>query len=257
VTRPADLLARALAENGARPLLTFYDDETGERTELSVATFANWAAKTANLLRDGLDAQPGATLAVRLPVHWQAYVWVQAAWLAGLAVDLRPDAAVDVAVAAHAQTGPVAADEVVSLGLGPMGLPRPGVVPSYAGALDYDREVHTHGDRFVPGPDGEGPALLTDDGPVTAAALVDRAAAAPPLPGGGRLLVTEPVTTVRDVVGGLVVPLVTGVTAVVCRHLDPARLSARIEQESLVAALSNPSGSSSVSIGGLPEFRLP
>jgi len=254
---PADLLARALADDATRPLLTFYDDETGERTELSVATFANWAAKTANLLRDEIVADPGETLAVRLSVHWQAYVWVHAAWLAGLTVDLRPDAEVDVAVVAHAQAGPVAAVDVVSLGLGPLGLPRPGVTPAYAGALDYDREVHTHGDRFVPGPAGETPALRTPDGDVTLAALVARAEAAPPLPPGGRLLITEPLGDVRDVVGGLVIPLVSGVTAVVCRHLDPARLSARIEQENLVAALSNPSGSSSVSIGGLPEFRLP
>ena len=36
----------------ARPLITFYDDATGERVELSAATTANWAAKAANLLRE-------------------------------------------------------------------------------------------------------------------------------------------------------------------------------------------------------------
>ena len=255
VARPADLLTGALAEDPARPLVTFYDDATGERTELSVATFGNWAAKTANLLRDGLGAQPGETLAVRLPPHWQAYVWVQAAWLAGLTVDLRPGEPVDVAVVEHTEPGPVPAQEVVALGLGPLGLPRPGVTPTYAAALDYDREIHAHGDRFVPGTDADAPALLTADGPVPATALADLAEAAPRLRPGGRLLVTEPVDGVRSVVGGLLVPLATGGTVVVCRHLDPDLLASRIEQENLVATLGGESGSSSVSTAGLSEFR--
>ncbi|MFD0393659.1 TIGR03089 family protein [Streptomyces nogalater] len=55
---PADLLASALAADPGRPLVTFYDDATGERVELSVATFANWVAKTANLLQGDLAATP-------------------------------------------------------------------------------------------------------------------------------------------------------------------------------------------------------
>src|SRR5690606_236316 len=77
---PASLLAAALDANPSRPLFTFYDDATGERVELSVASFENWVAKTANLLRNGLDAQPGERIAVRLPAHWQGAVWMLAAW---------------------------------------------------------------------------------------------------------------------------------------------------------------------------------
>src|SRR5690606_33707705 len=55
---PADLLSSALAADPGRPLVTFYDDATGERVELSVATFAYWVAKTANLLQDELSAEP-------------------------------------------------------------------------------------------------------------------------------------------------------------------------------------------------------
>ena len=65
---PADLLRSALAADPARPLVTFYDDATGERVELSVATFANWVAKTANLLQDELAAgarRPGRAAAAR------------------------------------------------------------------------------------------------------------------------------------------------------------------------------------------------
>ncbi len=51
---PDRLLTQAVADDPARPLITFYDDSAGERVELSVVTFANWVAKTANLLVDGL-----------------------------------------------------------------------------------------------------------------------------------------------------------------------------------------------------------
>ena len=37
---PADLLDQQLRRDGTRPLLTWYDDATGERIELSVATAA-------------------------------------------------------------------------------------------------------------------------------------------------------------------------------------------------------------------------
>ncbi|HKV19317.1 MAG TPA: TIGR03089 family protein, partial [Mycobacterium sp.] len=53
------------------PRITYYDDAKGERIELSTVTLANWAAKTANLLRDELGAGPGSRVAVLLPAHWQ------------------------------------------------------------------------------------------------------------------------------------------------------------------------------------------
>ena len=79
-------LRAALINDAARPLVTFYDDATGERVELSVATFHNWVAKTANLLRDGLDVQPGGRVGLLLPLHWQAAVWIVACWAAGAVV---------------------------------------------------------------------------------------------------------------------------------------------------------------------------
>ena len=101
MAHPYDLLRAELARDGSRPFVTFYDDATGERVELSVATFDNWVAKTAGLLRDGLSAQPGDRVALLLPPHWQALVWACASWAVGTAVLLDPDAATsaDVAVA--------------------------------------------------------------------------------------------------------------------------------------------------------------
>ena len=53
------------APTPARPLVTFYDDATGERVELSVATYANWVAKTAGLAQDELDVERGGLRARR------------------------------------------------------------------------------------------------------------------------------------------------------------------------------------------------
>lgn len=105
----ADLLRSALAADPARPLVTFYDDATGERVELSVATFANWVAKTANLLQSDLAAEPGDRLALLLPAHWQSAVWLLACSSVGVVADVQGD--------------PAAADLVVS---GPDTLGGPG-----------------------------------------------------------------------------------------------------------------------------------
>jgi hypothetical protein len=80
--RPADALDRLLRTQAARPLLTWYDDATGERVELSVATAANWAAKTANMLvDDDVDAvRPDP------PAQWLTAVAALGAWTAGVAV---------------------------------------------------------------------------------------------------------------------------------------------------------------------------
>ena len=69
MTSPYDILRSELDRDPARPLLTYYDDATGERIELSVATFDNWVAKTAGLLRDGMGAQPGDRVALALASH--------------------------------------------------------------------------------------------------------------------------------------------------------------------------------------------
>ncbi|GAA3231916.1 hypothetical protein GCM10020256_46910 [Streptomyces thermocoprophilus] len=90
---PADLLSSALAADPSRPLVTFYDDATGERVELSVATFANWVAKTSNLLQDGMSAEPGDRVALLLPAHWQTAVWLLACASVGVVADVEGDPA--------------------------------------------------------------------------------------------------------------------------------------------------------------------
>ncbi|EST26381.1 TIGR03089 family protein [Streptomyces roseochromogenus] len=241
---PADLLASALAADPGRPLVTFYDDATGERVELSVATFANWVAKTANLLQGDLSAGPGDRVALLLPAHWQTAVWLLACSSVGVLADLGGDpAAADVVV-----SGPDALDaaracrgERVALALRPLGgrFPR-----TPEGFTDYAVEVPGQGDRFVPFTpvDPEEPALIVAGREFSGAEVAERALAEAPsldLTGpGSRLLSGLSYDTWEGVSAGLYAPLATGGSVVLCRNLDRLdedALAKRIESERVTA----------------------
>ncbi|MGW0783566.1 TIGR03089 family protein [Streptomyces sp. NPDC002913] len=222
---PADLLRSALAADPARPLVTFYDDATGERVELSVATFANWVAKTANLLQGDLAAEPGDRLALLLPAHWQSAVWLLACSSVGVVADVQGDpASADLVV-----SGPDSLDraracrgERVALALRPLGgrFPQP---PE--GFADYAVEVPGQGDRFAPyAPvDPAAPALAVGGEGMTAEQLVARAredATALGLGPGSRLLTGRTYDTWEGLSAGLFAPLAAGGSVVLCRHLD-------------------------------------
>src|SRR4051794_20297422 len=96
-TFPA-LLADLLRTDPGRPLVTFYDDATGERVELSVATYANWVAKTSSLFVEEFDLERGDTVFIDLPTHWLAPIFLGAAWNAGLAVTFDREAEADLTV---------------------------------------------------------------------------------------------------------------------------------------------------------------
>ncbi|GHF74494.1 acyl-CoA synthetase [Streptomyces mashuensis] len=236
---PADLLRSALAADPARPLVTFYDDATGERVELSVATFANWVAKTANLLQDDLAAAPGDRLALLLPAHWQTAVWLVACSSVGVLADVGGDpAGADLVVSgpgtleeARACTG-----ERVALALRPLGgrFPQPP-----AGFADYAVEVPSQGDRFAPyAPvDPDEPALAVGGRELTGAQLVEQAradAARLGLGPGERILSGLPYDTWEGLAAGLYAPLAAGASVVLCRNLDalaPEDLDKRRESE--------------------------
>ena len=86
MTTFADLLAAQVRRDPGRPFLTFYDVATGERTELSLTTYANWVAKAAGLLEDELGLDHEDVLLVDLPCHWLGPVFLGAAWSVGLEV---------------------------------------------------------------------------------------------------------------------------------------------------------------------------
>jgi uncharacterized protein (TIGR03089 family) len=233
----AAMLAERLRRDPARPAVTFYDDATGERVELSTATLDNWVAKTANLLVDTLGLAPGGRVAVDLPVHWLTAAVLLAGWSAGAEVlfaaadgaDAGGEAAggVNVAfVAADRVDTALAgdADEVVALSLRPLGgrLAHP-----IAGVLDYAAEVPGHGDRF------QAPAPPAHQGVILRFAA--HVAGGWGLGPADRVLSAAPVDTADGLVGGLLAPLAVGASVVLCRHLDPSSLPRRIAAERVTA----------------------
>ncbi|MER7943875.1 TIGR03089 family protein [Streptomyces sp. NPDC094458] len=240
---PADLLRSALAADPARPLVTFYDDATGERVELSVTTFANWVAKTANLLQGDLAAEPGDRLALLLPAHWQSAVWLLACSSVGVVAEVQGDpASADLVV-----SGPDTLDraracrgERVALALRPLGGRFPQAPEGFA---DYAVEVPGQGDRFAPyAPvDPAAPALSVDGAVLTGDQLVARAredAAELGLGPGSRLLTGRTYDTWEGLSAGLLAPLAAGGSVVLCRHLDrldASELAKRVESERITA----------------------
>lgn len=90
----ADLLDAAERSGGHRPLVTFHDLSTGERTELGVATAANWVRKTGNLLVEEFGAGPGGLVGVRPFRHWAAPLLALATWAVGAGVTTHEQAVV-------------------------------------------------------------------------------------------------------------------------------------------------------------------
>ncbi|WP_157011798.1 TIGR03089 family protein, partial [Mycobacterium celatum] len=97
-TLSAAILDPMLRADPVGPRITYYDDATGERIELSAVTLANWAAKTGNLLRDELGAGSGSRVAVLLPTHWQTAAVLFGVWWIGAEVLLGGSWDADVAL---------------------------------------------------------------------------------------------------------------------------------------------------------------
>lgn len=209
------------ATDPTRPLITFYDDATGERTELSGASLGNWVAKTANLLVDGLGLGPGDVAAVALPAHWQTAAVLLGCWSAGLTVALDGGRGAVGFGTADSAAG-LHTDETYALSLAPMAQPfRPGPPP---GTQDYTVEVRAYGDQFR-GP-VVSPAHLALTGPDrTHAELMATAMKVT----GTRVLIDG--DRHSDALTWLVAPLAAGATIVLARNLDPAALPARLITE--------------------------
>lgn len=223
------VLGPLMRDNAARPLITFYDDADGSRVELSAATLGNWAAKTANWLRDECDIALGDRVHVALPAHWQtAGALLGAWWCGGHVVDEPGDAMVSLVASdypASAATAPVRA--VVALDPLGRGLDTPPV-----GTLDWASEIRVHGDYFhpiTPVP-GNTPALLgaTVD---AVHATATRRAAALGIHAGARVLSTLDWTLPGGLIDGLLAILAAPASLVHCAHPDPTALPARRNTE--------------------------
>jgi uncharacterized protein (TIGR03089 family) len=258
---PADLLAARVRDAGPAPLVTFYDDVSAERTELSATTLANWVAKTANLLADEFDVGPGSTVALALPVHWQTAAVLLGVWSCGAAVldtageDDDRFASADVVLAAADRLPPLEEQELpelMGLSLHPLGLGMAGYVGP---ARDFALEVRAHGDVFtaLQPIDPTAPGLVIGGLELTLAGLVDTAAELAErlgLVAGDRVLVDERTATEAGPVAWLLAPLAAGASLVLNRSAASAQLQRRAETERVTATLG-------VKLDGIRELGRP
>ena len=216
------------------PRITYYDDATGERIELSAVTLANWAAKTGNLLRDELDAGPASRVAVLLPAHWQTAAALFGVWWIG-AEALIGGSQADIALCTAERLDEAdasGAGEVAVLSLDAFGFPVPGLP---IGVTDYATAVRVHGDQVVP---------ERHPGPALSGRSVDEvldacqtAAAAQALTAGDRVLSTASWDTPDGVVDGLLSVLAIGGSLVQVANPDPAALPRRMETEKVTRTI--------------------
>jgi uncharacterized protein (TIGR03089 family) len=237
VTLSAALLDPMLRADPVGPRITYYDDATGERIELSAATLANWAAKTGNLLRDELGAGPDSRVAVLLPAHWQTAAvlfgvwWIGADVLLGDSTDDEADIALCTASRLDAADTTGAA-EVAVLSLDPFGRPAPDLP---VGVTDYATAVRVHGDQIVaerhPGPALAGRSV--DD----VLAACQESATARGLTAGDRVLSTATWDGPDDVIDGLLAVLAVDGSLVQVANPDPTALPRRIGTEKVTRVL--------------------
>lgn len=230
-----EALAAQLRSEAGRPLVTFYDDATGERVELSVTTYANWVAKAASLLVDELDLERGQRLQIDLPSHWLGTVFLGAAWTAGLVVvDSAPDAVVCGPEGLDTWASQVASVTVLACALRPMGVRFADPVP--AGVVDVGVEIWGQPDAFVAWdpPVADDVAHELAGSTRTQAELWSAAAAGTLVADGGRLL-SEANPTSPSGIATFVEPLVRGGSLVLVTRAGRERVEATYVAERATA----------------------
>jgi uncharacterized protein (TIGR03089 family) len=238
VTTFPQVLSRLLAHDPGRPLVTFYDDATGERTELSVTTWATWVAKVSSLLVDELEVEHGSRILVDLPAHWLGTVVLAAAWGCGLEViwEGEPDAVVTGPAGLVRWTPEAGRLPVLATALQPLAGPFADGVP--AGAHDLGVEVWSQPDEYVAWP------VPADDDPAVAgtthAELWGSAAVSDVLTDGGRLL-SEANPASPSGLASLTEPLARSGSLVLVTHASAERLE-RIAADERVTSRFTPAG---------------
>jgi uncharacterized protein (TIGR03089 family) len=236
-----DALDAALRDDARRPLVTFYDLATGERVELSVATFANWVAKVANLLADDLGREPGDRITLHLPPHWQTTVLAAGAWRAGMALDVS-GAAADVTVVDPAPPpgADTASGDVIVCSLRPLGGPVLGELP--AGWLDFALAAPAQPDVVVQ-PFSLSPtdaAVVALSGPLSHAGLLEQAVSTAGelgIPAGGRLITDANPARASGIVPAFAAPLAVGGSVVIVANSSADQRARITEQEHASSAL--------------------
>jgi uncharacterized protein (TIGR03089 family) len=236
LTNLASAVLDPLLAIASAPRITYYDDATGERIELSTVTLANWAAKTGNLLRDELGAGPGSRVAILLPAHWQTLGVVLGVWFIGTEVVLGEDGC-DIACCtadriADADAAVGQAGEIVVLSLDAFGRPVPDLP---FGLTDYATSVRAHGDQIAaersPGPALNGRSV---DEVLTTA---KNSAARRELTETSRALSSASWDTADEMVDHLLSVFAVGASLVQVAHPNPDLTSRRKDAEKITVEL--------------------
>ena len=222
--------------SSARPLITHYDG-TG-RVELSRATVANWAAKTANWLADELDLEPGAPVAVRLPAHWQTAGILLGAWWCGAHVTDDASGAEAAFVTQADVDSAQAAHTVTAVSLDMLGAP---LLDLPETVVDHVSEVRSRGDDFTPlAPvPGTTPALLGSTVDEVVGLAQDRAEALG-IGDSDRVLSTIDWTLTGGATDSLLAVLAARSSLVQCTDLDREQLDKCRQDERTTVELGLP-----------------
>jgi len=241
------LLDPLLGVDRMGPRITYYDDATGERIELSTVTLANWAAKTANLLREEFGMGRDSRVAVLLPAHWQTVAVLLGAWWIGAEVVLvsppgrfapAPDdeGPADCALCTSDRLAEadeaVAGGEVAVLSLDPFGKP---VADLPIGVTDYATAVRVHGDQVTP-ERFPGPALANRT-VEEVLAEAHRSAERQGLTGEDRVMSDRTWASPTELIENLLAALAAGASLVQQANPDPAAQDRRRVTEKVTRTL--------------------
>lgn len=230
----AQLLGRRLRQAPGQPLITAYDDASGERTELSATTYGNWVSKTANLFTDELGLDEGDVVLLELPEHWLVPVFLGAAWAAGLAVTTDPSIPHELRICGPAglEESAAGAAPVLACSLRPFGVRF--ATPLPAEVLDYGLMWPGQSDVFVPVvvPDAGTTAWLEPEGPLTQGDLLRTAH-----PGTADRLITDLHPAAGHGVPAFLGPLTGGGSLVLVINPDDEQWPAHLEGERATAEL--------------------
>jgi uncharacterized protein (TIGR03089 family) len=236
---PEQLFADLLADEPGRPFVTYYDEASGERTELSAKSLANWVAKTHHLLGDELGLGAGDMALIALPAHWISVPALLGCLTAGLALTTETHADADVAFVSpdgvDAATGAAdvyaVAPDSAAVGFG-------AAVPP--GTQDYVTAVRPQADVWAGVRFGaaEGDPCVPGRTRGQVAADATQRAGELGLTAGARVLSTRDWTGYADWLDTLFAPLAVGGSVVYVRNcVDPAVLDRRAAQERATTVL--------------------
>lgn len=218
-------LERRQRSEPAAPFVTWYGADEA-RAELSTVTYATSVAKTAGMLIDDLEVEPGDRVRLALPLHWQLPVWLGACDLAGLTIvwDLEPTAA-SVTVVPEPEAAPsgitvVSPDTPFGMPVGPVPDPLVDHFRAAMGQPDTYMGAVAAGSWYAGGATWDGSVIAT-----SARALADSAGLSP----GGRLLVRPGTSTLSAALASWALPLLFAASVVLVQEGDVEHIAAAEE----------------------------